>query len=207
VEIFRIIHSSMEMMKSSVWHNYDLINKLFKQHGNKPYIDIHNHPIGSEDLHDDTVLSSSLPSYGDLYVFMRDDSIGTCAMYQHNANTNKSEGMIDIRKTKKTPKSGIFYSEYAKGHSRAKDAELNFAQSEPELYNKFIMGSVSDILRPYFELTCNPQHSNVPDSDKLKVRQELLDDIAAKLHLQIKNIPAEDIYYEPGMGFLKDNNT
>ncbi len=183
--------------------DYKKVNDLYLSGGKIPYTNIHNHPTGSEDLklNEDRY---NLPSWNDLANFLRDDEMEATAIYQHNPNTNESEGVFVIKKTKETPTSGINWSEWAKGFSSdPKLAEIKFAEKNEELFNAFEFGTSREILHDYFELTNNPQHSRVPKNERQKTRQKLLDEIIKKLHLQIKYVPAEGYYYSPGKGFLK----
>ena len=111
--------------------------------------------------------------------------------------------MYVVRKTEETPKSGVNYSEVAKGFTRAKAAEIKFAEQYPELYDSFEFGT-AEVLGDYFQLTYNSQHSKIPESERSRERQRLLDEIAEKLHLQIKYVPADGYYYSEGTGFLKN---
>lgn len=188
---------------TSIWPSYEKVNNLYVRGKRKPYIQIHNHPIGAEELDLDSSKFFSLPSYGDLYVFLRGDEVKTDAIYQHNPHTNETEGMYVIRKTKKTPKSGIKFCRIARKCKDPRDAESKLAEKHPRLYTSFEFGTTIEAIGDYFHLTQNPQHSKIPEYERPKERQRLLDEIARKLHLQIKYVPAKGYCYSPGIGFLK----
>lgn len=183
-------HGSHDVMP-----DYTQIDKLYLQGGGEPYTLIHNHPKDRKNY-------VSLPSYGDLHFFLMDDGVEAIAIYQHNNKTNETEGMYVIRKTKKTPKSNIKLSSIVKGSKSMDEVEVKVAKiKNGRLYNLFDSGPSRRALEGYFQLTENPQHSNVSEEDRPKERQRLLGEAAKKLHLQVKYVPANGYEYTQGVGF------
>lgn len=172
----------------------------------KPLTSIHNHPRDSSELGPEIDAIShtfTLPSPADLESFMWADEDKTKAIYQHNPKTNETEGIFVIRKTEKTPKSGINFSKFATKLKKGDDIINKIAQVDGgKIYDVFERG-INEKLRDYFELVTNKQHSKIPIEERPKERQRLLDKIAEELHLQIRYVPVDGFYYSPGIGFLK----
>jgi len=196
----------------SYWPDYEKIGKLH-QGKRKPYIEIHNHPRTSEDFFIDenkkqdmfdylsklVPYQSSLPSFGDLLCMLRDDSIGSIRVYQHNSETNETEGAYVIRKTKRTPKSGVEFLKYGRGSENPDDASKKFAKDNEKLFDEVhFNGPVAEALRKFDSATREKQTG--------EERQRLYDELIKELHLQIKYVPAKGFSYVTGIGFLNESD-
>lgn len=201
----------------SVFPNYDKIRKLFLGGGKKKYTEIHNHPSAVEDFNLDGSIRepvgiwdhykklvpglSTLPSVGDLLCFLRDDSVGSIAVYQHNRETNETEGMYVVRKTKNTVKSGIEYSKYAEGAQSPDEAEnsLVLAEEDGKVHDSFSYGPEWEALNKFNTET---KRLGLKDHD---TRQKLFDELIKRLNLQVKYLPSPGYHYSIGQGFIKGN--
>lgn len=215
-DLYKVIGNTKEPIRDvklnnpnswSTWPDYEKINNLYSNNGGKPYNSIHNHPVSSYDLSLGND-STGIPTSGDLVVFLRGDEVAISTIYQHNPDTNETEGIYVIRKTKETPKSGIEFCKIAKGCKSADEAESKLAEIDKgRLYRTYELGEIRKVTDKFFNLMKNPQHTGIPESEWPEKRQKALNEIAEQMHLQIKYISSQGFYYKPGIGFLKEEDS
>lgn len=196
-----LLDISTEKIPNTAWPDYARIRRLLEQTREKPYTEIHNHPMGSQELSQER---DSLPSHGDLACFLRNDEMGRMVIYQHNPHTNITEGFFIFGKTSRTPKTGIKYSFYAKGCHTPKDADIKLAQENGELFDAFEGGPIYNCLNPYFQFVKNGRYIGdpMPHLTRAEYKHGILEGIAKEMSLRMHVVPAEGFCYAQGIGFL-----
>lgn len=99
------VSSSQE--KDSVKTRWGKVRSLWRRNDKKPYTHIHTHPVPPECNTLAQEIQGSMPSYNDVNNFMIDDDQKMMVVAQTNAENKNLNGYFILRKTRKTPKTGI----------------------------------------------------------------------------------------------------
>lgn len=93
--------------EESTRFDHSKIRKQWKHNNRSRYTQLHTHPVPLDHQGLSEEMYMSLPSSADIYDFLVDDNEETMVVAQTNAENSKLNGYFILRKTKKTPKSGI----------------------------------------------------------------------------------------------------
>jgi hypothetical protein len=141
----------------------------------KRYTQLHTHPIPLDHQGLSEEMYISLPSSADVWDFLVDDNEETMVVAQTNAENKGLNGYFVLRKTKKTPKSGITKIPGLLG----------------KLKNVFIKEEVpremQDCMNEYHVYSERSAYENTPYSAEYGIRQ-----LADKMHLQYRFVPANE---------------
>ena len=162
--------------------DYKKIREILKKHNETTYSSTHQHRVTPGD--DEKI---NLPSHNDFMRFLVGDDIKTMRIAQLNTKTGKVEGYYVIRKTRKSPKTGLKLSDL-------KNEEGSFRElldKNPQL--KEIEKSVQD----YRIGTAGFFRAPHPDYRKAAIKE-----LSDEYKLNIKCLSEKGFKYKEGVGFF-----
>ena len=171
--------------ESKVIEDYKKVSEIMLKHGGKPYRASHQHIVRPNEMKQG---KKNLPSSADFWMFLANDDQEIDRIVQFNAQKKKVEGYFVIRKTARTPKSGISFTKELAGYDNDEDVDSKLREIFAREYDGKI---VQGVLK--YEKGVN---TNVEEAFKA------LKGITEKFNLQIKYLPAKGFEYVDGRGFF-----
>lgn len=152
------------------------IRREWKKNSRRRYTQLHTHPVPQEHAGLSEEKYMSLPSSADIYDFLVDDNEETMVVAQTNAENRNLNGYFILRKTKKTPKSGITKIPGLLG--KLKNVFLN--EDVPK--------EIKDSMAEYRFDSERSAYDNTPYSAERGMQQ-----LADRMYLQYRFVPANSI--------------
>jgi hypothetical protein len=171
--------------------DYNKIRKLMEKHGERKYGDVHQHIYSEKDK---LRGKSSMPTDEDISGFLVNDDVQSTIVNQFNPQEEKTEGYYVLKKTARTPKSGVGFSKLLAGKN---EKEMN------EVFEKSIKSAWSPFAEAVHKYKMNVYGRMESKTNNHEERQQAIEELARAMHLQVKYVPAEGYQYLPGKCFEK----
>lgn len=161
-----------------VYTDYSKLKEILKKYGRQHFSTNHQH----------RKKEINIPSGGDFLFLLIGDDVKSERIAQYNTETRNIEGYFIIRKTKRTPNTGIKISELKN------DSEYRNLIANPKLVYIFHEAGIYDHIMEYWT-EISPE-----------TRQENMNMFAEKYKLSVRYLPARGFQYKPGVGFLEKDS-